>query len=149
MKYALIILLLASSLMAQKDEDTEKREIIAGLLAQDDYQGASQRFFENQIDLARQDYQELPDSVWDEVRANLDDSDAFAEGLVEIYLDRFSLEELLAIREAYQNPAMRKWHDYGVSDEAGEDFGMMAEEAAGQMNRDIRSFLLEKNYVER
>jgi hypothetical protein len=149
MKYALIILFLAATLMAQHDDEAEKKEIIERILITEGYRAASAAFFERQVEESKEEFKDVPESVWDEVRANLDDTGAFAEGVVEIYLARFSMDELIEIERALDNPAMKKWREYLESEDSGQDFGLMAAEAGSQINRDIRNYLLERDYVER
>jgi len=111
-------------LHSQESIEKEKREIIMEYILGDQLKMASESFFERQIQNVKQSHSDLSDSVWDDVRANVNAKTAFLDTVVESYQAKLSIDELREIKYLYSKPIMLKVKKVGA--DIGESFPTMA-----------------------
>jgi hypothetical protein len=124
---------------SQDTIEKEKRAIIMEFLLSDEFRAISESFFERQIQNVKQSHPELSDSVWDDVRANVDAKTAFLDTVVESYQSKLSIDELKEIKGLYDTPIMLKMKK--VTTEVGESFPMMAAECGRKIMNKINDYL--------
>jgi hypothetical protein len=140
MKYLLVFLLLIPSVMySQNAIEKEKGEIILEYILGDELKAASESFFERQIQNVKHSYPDLSDSVWNNVRANIDAKSAFLDTVVEAYQSKMSIDELREIKKVFNTPAFIKLKKVGA--EISELFPTMAVECGRKIMNKIREYL--------
>ncbi len=89
--------------LGQSKQD-EKEALVRKHFINEQMKTYSEMFFERQISLVKEGYSELPDSIWSDVRKEVDEVYTFLNETIKIYFEYFSLEELKEICKALSFP---------------------------------------------
>ena len=143
MKYLLSLLILISMCAFSQDSvEKEKRGIILEFIVGDELKTASESFFERQIQNIKYSHPELTDSVWDNVRMNVDAKFTFLDTVVALYQSKLTIEELREIKRIFSLPTMMKIKKVGA--EVMESFPTMAVKCGRDIMNKIKDYLDKK-----
>ncbi|NLE00143.1 MAG: hypothetical protein GX640_09730 [Fibrobacter sp.] len=146
-KIAILLVLTVFVFAGDKKEQQEKTDIIKKYIVNEQMRYMSDGFFQKQINDSRDDFPNVPDSVWKEVYDSVNQKETFLNYAIDIYASQFSLDELREIKKAFEMPAVKKLMS-GAGDDS-EKFGLMGVKCGKAICDTIVQYLEKKKYVVR
>lgn len=140
MKTVLFLFLFIVSVHGQT-EQSEKERLVRKHIVNDQIELMSKMFYDQQIEMVKEKYPDVPDSIWSYVKLNVAEQDRLLNETVKIYCDYFTLEDLKEIDKAMSFPGMIKLNKLSSDENYGNKFGQMGAKCGREIMNEIEAYL--------
>lgn len=143
----LLLLLLFIGLINGQTEQKEKEKLVRKHIVNDQIEIMSKMFFDQQVELVKENYKAVPDSIWSQVKLHVDEQDRLLNETIKIYCDLFTLDELKEIDKAMSFPGMIKLNKFNSDGSYDQKFGQMGVKCGRDIMNEIEAYLNNLGFV--